>query len=420
MKKILRFFLLAVMAMVSYNAMAEDIIWSEDFSSFEANAVPTGGDFNYACVGSGTKVYDQNLAGGTAPELLIGKGGGSFTVEIPLNGKSGTLSLSYMANYDRVTVKPAQKDVTLGDKVVVGTSYTYPLTVPAGLESVIITFANDDAKSNVRFDDAKLYQGEAKKPAGLSWGKASTSVTLGGDYANLPTLQNSNNLPITCTTSNDSVATVTNAGVITVVGAGKATISAIFEGNDEYEAQTVTFELTVKPAIDDDAKGQKNNPYLMTDEDFLALVLALDTISKPKSSTIYIKGYITNIEQVSTEYGNATFKIAAVNEKDADMKLMVYRAKYLSKTSFTAEDQIAVGDEVIVCGQIQWYYPEGGEGAPQVVSGYIYMQNGNTDGIRSIDNGKLTTDNVIYDLSGRRVAKAQKGIYLINGKKIVK
>ena len=31
-----------------------------------------------------------------------------------------------------------------------------------------------------------------------------------------------------------------------------------------------------------------------------------------------------------------------------------------------------------------------------------------------------TTDNAIFDLSGRRVAKAQKGIYIVNGKKVVK
>ncbi|MBO4613440.1 MAG: hypothetical protein J5671_09790 [Bacteroidaceae bacterium] len=434
MKKILRFFLLAVMAMVSYNAMAEDIIWSEDWSGVvdytsDYKADPAGFNSNYTFTGtvlnddgtvkSGTKFYGENLAGGQAPELLIAKNGGSFTATIALNGKSGEMMLSFKTN-KTLTVDTANKGVTFSEAEKSGNTYILTVTVPEGTEPLVLTFSNSTS-SNARFDDAKLYQGTAKKPAGLSWGKASTSVTLGGDYANIPTLQNSNNLPITCTTSNDSVATVTNAGEINVVGAGKAVISAIFEGNDEYEAQTVSFELTVKPAIDDDAKGQKNNPYLMTDEDFLALVLSLDTISKPKSSTIYIKGYITNVEEVNLEYGNATFKIAAVNEKDADMKLKVYRAKYLSKTSFTAEDQIAVGDEVIVCGQIQWFYPEGGEGEPQVAQGgYIYMQNGNTDGIRSIDNGKLTTDNVIYDLSGRRVAKAQKGIYLINGKKVVK
>ena len=41
----------------------------------------------------------------------------------------------------------------------------------------------------------------------------------------------------------------------------------------------------------------------------------------------------------------------------------------------------------------------------------------------SIDNGQLTIDNenvVIYDLIGRCVTNLTKGIYIVNGKKIVK
>ncbi|MBO4551416.1 MAG: C10 family peptidase, partial [Bacteroidaceae bacterium] len=39
-------------------------------------------------------------------------------------------------------------------------------------------------------------------------------------------------------------------------------------------------------------------------------------------------------------------------------------------------------------------------------------------GIRSIDNGQLTIDNVIYNLAGQRISKPQKGIIINKGKKI--
>lgn len=43
-----------------------------------------------------------------------------------------------------------------------------------------------------------------------------------------------------------------------------------------------------------------------------------------------------------------------------------------------------------------------------------------TDGIRQIENGELTIENAeIYNLSGQRVNKAQKGVYIVNGKKVV-
>ena len=379
MNKILRYSFVALLAMVFAPSFAEDIIWQEDFSSYAAGAVPSGGDYNYVCVdgGSATKIYAEALAGGTSPELLIGKVKndlqGSFSVTIPLNGKSGDMVLSYKANYDRITVTAT--GATLGDKTASGTSYSIPVTVAAGTESVTLKFENTQG-SNVRFDDAKLYQGTAKKPAGLSWGKASTIVTFGEDYSNIPTLQNPNELAVECTSDNAEVCTVTNAGVITVVGAGDANISAAFAGNDEYEAQTVSIKITVKPAIDHDAKGQKNNPYLITDEDFLTLAGSLKpedetstASSNPKSDKIYVKGYIVDIDEVTPEdlsqYGNMTFKIAAVKgDYDAEIKLKAYRCKYLENAKFTSADQIAKDDEVVITGQIQWY-----GGSPQFVSG---------------------------------------------------
>ncbi len=45
--------------------------------------------------------------------------------------------------------------------------------------------------------------------------------------------------------------------------------------------------------------------------------------------------------------------------------------------------------------------------------------NGET-GINAIDNGQFTTDNApIFNLAGQRVQKAQKGIYIVNGKKVL-
>ena len=41
-------------------------------------------------------------------------------------------------------------------------------------------------------------------------------------------------------------------------------------------------------------------------------------------------------------------------------------------------------------------------------------------GIYNIKNEELVTKNDIYDLSGRRVTKPTKGIYIVNGKKVIK
>lgn len=55
-------------------------------------------------------------------------------------------------------------------------------------------------------------------------------------------------------------------------------------------------------------------------------------------------------------------------------------------------------------------------GAPALT---ISLGDDEATGLRSIDNEKLTIDNVYYDLSGRRVAQPTKGVYVVNGKKVV-
>ncbi len=418
MNKLLRYSFVALLAMMFGNVFAEDVIWSEDFSSYAADAVPKGGDYNYVCVdgGSATKIYAETLAGGTSPELLVGKTSkgktGTFTATVNLGGKSGDMNLAFKCNKN-ITVEVTGG--TLGEKTVTGNDYIYPITGASG--TLTITFKNT-LSQNARLDNIKLYQGTAKKPAGLSWGKASTTVTYGGDYANIPTLQNSNNLPVSCTSTEETVCTVTNAGVITVVGAGKTTITAEFAGNDEYEAQSVSIDITVNPAIDPDAKGQQNNPYLLTDSELETLLNSLEGTTK--SGTVYVKGFITNIEEVEVvTYGNATFKIAAEQgNHDADIKLEAYRCNFLEKKKFTSTDQIKVDDEVVICGQLQWF-GTGESRKPQIAQGcYIYSLNGETSSVNAIKTNAQFSGKM-YNVAGQVVNKGYKGLVIQDGRKFV-
>lgn len=52
MNKILRFSMMAVLALVANIGFAQTTtLWQEDFSSYKADAVPNGGAYNYACEG---------------------------------------------------------------------------------------------------------------------------------------------------------------------------------------------------------------------------------------------------------------------------------------------------------------------------------------------------------------------------------
>ena len=49
----------------------------------------------------------------------------------------------------------------------------------------------------------------------------------------------------------------------------------------------------------------------------------------------------------------------------------------------------------------------------------VRIEKGNTTGIDAIEHGTLNIEHSVYDLQGRRVSKPTKGLYIVNGKKVV-
>ena len=333
MNKILRFSMMAVLALVANIGFAQTtILWQEDFSSYKANDVPNGGTYNYACEGSGTKVYAQNLAGGDAPELLVSKQGGSFSATVALNGVSGQLTLTYKTNKD--FIKATVENAKAGDRVKTGNDVSLPITVAAGTASITIKIANPNTSTNARLDNIKLFQGVGKKAPGLSWGTASRTVTIGAEDNEFPTLTNTYNLAVKYSSDDPDVAAIdATTGEITLGIAGKANITAEFEGNDEYEAAKVSYELTVKAASTVDLKNTPETAYTV------AKALELIAAGEGLDAKVYVKGQITSIKEVNTEqFGNATYDIS--DDATAANKLTVYRGYFYDNRHFTSNDQI--------------------------------------------------------------------------------
>lgn len=401
MKKTLLFL---VSLLMSFGAMAQTTtLWSEDFSSYKANDVPEGGTYSYACEATGTKVYNEKLAGGEAPELLVSKKTGSFSATIPLNGVSGEVNLQYKVNKNKITV--SADNATVGEISQSGNDYSCKLTVASGATSVTIYFKNSTSE-NARLDNIKFFTGASKKAAGLSWGTASREVTIGSDSNSFPTLTNANNLSVTYTSSETSVATIASDGTITLVAAGKTDITASFAGNDEYEAGKVTYTLTVKEASSVDISNTPETAYSV------AKAIELIAANEGLDTKVYVKGKIASITEVSTSYGNATYNIS--DDGTTTTTLTVYRGYYLDGEKFTAEDQIKVGDEVVVYGKLTLY-----NGTNEINTGSsIYSLNGTT-GINNISAEEANADAPVYNLAGQRVGKNAKGVLIKNGKKYV-
>jgi len=408
-----KFLLLFVSLFMTMGMFAQTtVLWSEDFSTYGKDDVPTGGTYAYACAngGSTTKIYAEAIAGGKSPELLVSKTksnvtpseNGTFSATIPMQGFSGEVKLQYKTNQtlnisiNNVSVTPTKS----------GNDYLCVTTIEAGVENVTIVFSNSSSK-NARLDDIKFYQGTAKKAPGLSWGTASRQVTLGAEDNSFPTLTNDNNLDVTYSSSNESVATINTTGEITLVAAGSTIITAAFAGNDEYEAGSVSYTLSVKAAT---SSSETNTP-----ETAYTIAKALQLIADSENSTekVYVKGKISKIDEVSTQYGNATYYISDDGKETNQLK--VFRGYYLKNEKFTAADQIKVGDEVIVYGVLINY----NNTTPEINQyNYLYSHNGKTTGISEIavDNAKTSP---VYNTAGQRVDSSYKGIVIKNGKKVL-
>jgi len=91
---------------------------------------------------------------------------------------------------------------------------------------------------------------------------------------------------------------------------------------------------------------------------------------------VYVKGKIKNIKSVETEkFGNASYYIT----DNGSNEVYIFQSYYLGNVKFKAEDQIKVGDEVIVCGRFYNYNGNTPETEGKGKS-YIYSLNGKIAG----------------------------------------
>ena len=95
--------------------------------------------------------------------------------------------------------------------------------------------------------------------------------------------------------------------------------------------------------------GTQANPLDIT------RALAYAKLNKKDPNTYYIKGVISQIDEVSTQYGNARYYLS--NDGSTTDQLQVFRGLYLNGDKFTSPSQISVGKEVLILGTLDYYEP---------------------------------------------------------------
>lgn len=315
--------------------------------------------------------------------------------------KSVKLQVAADTTFTTVEQEIAAEELAVGN-------LTFAIPTPAANKYYKLVFETEVA-ANGMIQISKVTYNEAGAvvldPAGISYSRKQYDITL-GDTVDFVTLNNPNNLPVTYASSNTNVATIDSDGNVEVVGVGTTTISATSEKTDKFDAGYASYIINVK-APADPSESIVNTPETAYT---VAKAIELITAGKGLDDMVYVVGYIHKIKEVSTQFGNATFFISD-DLQDTQNDLTVYRARYLNNEKFTAENQIKVGDKVIMYGKLVDY-----NGTKEITNGYVHTIS-TIDGIQNV----TTTQNaVIYNLQGIRLQKLQKGINIVNGKKVIK
>ena len=251
----------------------------------------------------------------------------NWYVQVSTDGNTWTnVTTSSATEMTQGEWKPITANLSSYNDVYVRISYNGSTAIRA-IDDISLTMREDTGKANPE----------------LSFDVTAVEVNLGEEF-NAP-LNNPHDLSVTYSSSDESVATVDNSGSVSILAAGTTTITASFAGNDEYNEGSASYTLTV---VDPNAPGTENNPYTVAQ--------ARDAIDAGTGVTgVFAKGIVSKIVTAfNPQFGNISYNISEDGTEEAD-QLEAYRGFSYKGEWFTSEDDIQVGDEVVIYGNLTKY-----------------------------------------------------------------
>ena len=134
-------------------------------------------------------------------------------------------------------------------------------------------------------------------------------------------------------------------GVVTLIAAGTTTITATFAGNTDYQETSATYELKV---VDSKGPGSEANPYTVAQA-----IQAIDDANKGTISNVYVVGKVSQVDSFNSNYKSITYWIS--DDGTTTNQFEVYSGKGIDGADFASVDDVKVGDEVVIMGNITYY-----------------------------------------------------------------
>lgn len=272
-------------------------------------------------------------------------------------GASGKFILSYKSYNASFSVNCAtDKDKKI--KIKSNSDGTFTFNVQPNRSQIILSF-NNDGSSVAILDDiivkAPTSSITTSHDAKLSFKQQEMSAAVGTTYNSSQLLSNPNSLPIKWYSSNQATATVDASGNVTPHFIGTTTIYAIFEGNNNYAYQAVSYQLTTRrePLNNEvyydgfaDYNGIEGNGGILVDNEYEGDYKFHIWPLVSNSSTNLYKGYqclkivesytIKNLEKYGLKNFRLNFKYA-LSEESSKTRVKV-TLKYSDNSTSKALD----------------------------------------------------------------------------------
>lgn len=249
MKKLLSllFLLLPVASFAEETADDMTTIFEEHFDGW-LYLHETGMNATYEYKKASLQSYTIQAVPNDVPCLKLNPG--TFFITISNNtGAYGDLILYFKDHNKNTNVSIGQ-----GNKyntIKANDNETYTINVAKGTKQIKLSFKTKDNSSKASYIDNIILKAPtssiATSPdAKLSFNQQEMSAAVGTTYNSSQLLSNPNSLPIKWYSSNQATATVDLLGNVTPHFIGTTTIYAIFEGNNNYAYQAVSYQLTTR------------------------------------------------------------------------------------------------------------------------------------------------------------------------------
>ena len=412
MNKILRYSFVALLAMVFGNVMAEEATMK--YSDSTTGNMKADGSNEAASVGlndSEWSVVASKGAASNAPGLNKAgdirlywhkDGCNTITVSSLTNATISNIAITFTgADYSNVsvTVNGAAVTGTDGNYAINSTSFVLgnanTTNTQVRISQIVITYAGG-TPITVKVPEFSIAGGLYFEPQTVSMSCEEGAKIL---YT-IPAGQDPE-----YTNDNQYTGVFYDGNPLTI---SKTTTIKAMAVKDGKTSGIVTATYTI---VNTTGKGTQESPFSVADA--LQVIGALEN-GKTTDNEYITKGIVTEVTEISTKYGNATFNIADAAGGDV---LTVFRAKDANGENITDENIVKVGDKVTIQGKLQRYFKDNVV-TPEIAQGGKILSVESTTGINTISADKAK-NGARYNLAGQKVNAGYKGVVIMNGQKVM-